>query len=285
MKTKSVYVTMPELQSQSFGFDAVCLPPDRQIPLHRQVTWELSCVVTGAGTRLLSEVSEPFAAGETVLVPPGMPHCWYFRNDVTDADGNIGNISIFFSPRLLERISEDFPEMSETVLQIVSQKDALVFSGEAGRRLLATMQRMVGENSRRRLLSFLDLLVTIAEAETVRKIADTHVRSRDAVKMSQILSYVNCNFARTVTIDEISRHIGMNRTSFCSFFKRHTGMTFTAYLNEKRLGHACELLHDPDRNINEICAAVGLPDTPYFCRLFKKRFAQTPTEYRNGLND
>ena len=31
----------------SFVFDAVCLPPDLQIPLHSQASWELSCIITG----------------------------------------------------------------------------------------------------------------------------------------------------------------------------------------------------------------------------------------------
>ena len=34
---------------KSLNFDAVCLPPDKQIPLHSQSTWELSCVITGEG--------------------------------------------------------------------------------------------------------------------------------------------------------------------------------------------------------------------------------------------
>lgn len=74
---------------KSLDFDAVCLPPDKHIPLHSQSTWELSCVITGEGTRVLGDVSERFSAGDTVLIPPATPHCWYFDSSKTDAEGNI----------------------------------------------------------------------------------------------------------------------------------------------------------------------------------------------------
>ena len=36
-------------------------------------------------------------------------------------------------------------------------------------------------------------------------------------------------------------------------------------------------------SIYEIGASVGLTDTPYFCRIFKKKFGMTPTEYRRSV--
>ena len=100
--------------------------------------------------------------------------------------------------------------------------------------------------------------------------------------MTQIKSFVNCNYMHEIKIDEIASHIGMNRSSFCSFFKKETGQTFTHYLNEKRISLACELLENEDMNINEIGQAVGIPDTPYFCRIFKTFKGLTPTEYRTS---
>ena len=57
----------------------------------------------GEGTRLLSDVSEPFAEGEVVMIPSGVQHCWYFNKDKTDKDGNIENITIFFNGVFFEQ--------------------------------------------------------------------------------------------------------------------------------------------------------------------------------------
>ena len=46
---------------------------------------------------------------------------------------------------------------------------------------------------------------------------------------------------------------------------------------------AAASLKTSDQSIYEIGASVGLTDTPYFCRIFKKKFGMTPTEYRKSF--
>ena len=270
---------------KSLDFDAVCLPPDKQIPLHSQSTWELSCVITGEGTRVLGDVSERFSAGDTVLIPPATPHCWYFDRSKIDAEGNIENVSIFFHGELLANLQALFPEMSAPMAHITAQKSAIIFSGESREAIYSTMLRMRNETSAKRLLSLLEILLIIAEDKTGRAISGVQPMSRQQMRIAQIKSFVNCNYMHKISIDEIASHIGMSRSSFCSFFKRETGQTFTEYLNEKRIELACELLENKEMNINEVGQAVGIPDTPYFCRFFKTIKGVTPTEYRNRVKN
>ena len=78
----------------------------------------------------------------------------------------------------------------------------------------------------------------------------------------------------------VARHIGMNRTSFCIFFKRTTGQTFVTYLNEHRIRLACQLLRQKKMSVSEICYAVGFNDVPYFNRVFKRCNGVTPRKYK-----
>ena len=247
-----------------------------------QSTWELSCVITGEGTRLLGDISENFFPGDTVLIPPGIPHSWYFNREKTDADGNIENVSIFFPNDLLTNLQACFPEMCAPMIHISALKDALIFSGETRKEIYSTMLRMRNETPTKRVLSLLEILLFIAQDKTGRVISGIRPLNRQEMRMTQIKSFVNCNYMHEIKIDEIASHIGMNRSSFCSFFKKETGQTFTHYLNEKRISLACELLENEDMNINEIGQAVGIPDTPYFCRIFKTFKGLTPTEYRTS---
>ena len=75
----------------------------------------------------------------------------------------------------------------------------------------------------------------------------------------------------------------MNKSAFCTFIKKETGMTFTNYVNDIRLNLAAASLKTSDQSIYEIGASVGLADTSYFCRIFKKKFGMTPTEYRKSF--
>ena len=267
--------------NKSLEYEYICIPPDKQIPMHSQKTWELSCVITGEGTRLLSEVSEPFKAGETVLVPPGVPHCWHFNKDKTDADGNIANVTMFFSSDFLNNLASCFPEFNESITHLTKLGNATIFTGEVLSRVYNLMLRMRDETTEKRILSFLEILLIIAEDKTGRMIVNSRVRSRSERRMAQIKSYVNCNYSRDISINEVVAHVGMNKSSFCSFIKRETGMTFTGYLNNLRLSLAAELLKDSDISVAEAGSKVGLQDSPYFCRLFKKKYGVTPTKYRN----
>ena len=82
-----------------------------------------------------------------------------------------------------------------------------------------------------------------------------------------------------ITLDDVARHVGMNRTSFCIFFKKVSGKTFVTYLNEYRIELACRLLKQQKVSVAEICYQVGFNNVPYFNRVFKKMKGVSPSEY------
>ena len=45
------------------------------------------------------------------MIPPEIPHCWYFEGDDTDAQGRIANITVTFDNDFLDRCSGTFPEL------------------------------------------------------------------------------------------------------------------------------------------------------------------------------
>ena len=85
---------------------------------------------------------------------------------------------------------------------------------------------------------------------------------------------------RDITLDMIAAHVGMNRSSFCIFFKRLTGQTFTHYLTRYRIDQARYLLTHTDHSVSQICYESGFNDVPYFCRTFKKNTGVTPMAIR-----
>jgi AraC-like DNA-binding protein len=92
-----------------------------------------------------------------------------------------------------------------------------------------------------------------------------------------------CNAKRRISVSEISRHIGMSKSSFCIFFKKATGKTFVNYLNEYRIETACQLLNTTKNSVSDICYEVGFEDIPYFNRVFKKTKSMSPKEYRGHI--
>ncbi|HOJ10449.1 MAG TPA: response regulator [Clostridiales bacterium] len=96
-----------------------------------------------------------------------------------------------------------------------------------------------------------------------------------------ILQYVNENYCKDTSLSDISEIFTVNPSYISQLFKKQTGITFTEYLTNLRVGHACNLLKSTCFSINEIAEKAGFNDYYYFTRVFKKVTGMTPTHYRN----
>ena len=89
---------------------------------------------------------------------------------------------------------------------------------------------------------------------------------------------------RTVIVEPYENmpaaEVGMNRSAFCSYFKRCKGMTFSQFVTQYRLNTACELLKHSQKGVSEICYLVGFNDLPHFIRIFTKSIGTSPSKYR-----
>lgn len=105
-------------------------------------------------------------------------------------------------------------------------------------------------------------------------------RSKSLEKMKLILKYVENNYMEKITIEDIANEVGLSQSHFMKYFKNTMGTSFVDYLNEYRLTMASRLLISSDSSILAIASEVGFENLSYFNRIFKKRFGQTPREYR-----
>lgn len=273
---------MLQTEKQSFVFDSVHLAPEEQIGLHRQSTWEVCHVIIGSGMRLIGDRTEPFQSGEVVMVPPDIPHCWYFDNHVTDSEGRIANTAVMFSTDFLDNCSAVFPELGECIGRLKERRDAVKFGCEKSVDIIAILEEMRGLSAAERVAPMIKLLLLIASTDCESVVGKYRKIDKEKNRLNQIQVYVVCNAKREITLDDVARHVGMNRASFCIFFKKAMGKTFVNYLNEYRIELACQLLEQKKLAVSEICYQVGFNNVPYFNRVFKRLKGVAPTEYRSG---
>ena len=101
-------------------------------------------------------------------------------------------------------------------------------------------------------------------------------------KILPILNYIEDNYNRNPTIDDMSRIINTSPQYLCRLFKETLNMRPFTYLTKYRLQKAKELLvTDLNMKICDISKAVGYNDESYFCLLFKRNEGITPLEFRN----
>lgn len=80
---------------------------------------------------------------------------------------------------------------------------------------------------------------------------------RDVRRMQQIAAYVMAHYVHAISLKEIAAEVGMNRSAFCSYFKRCKGMTFSQFVTQYRLNTACELLKHSQKQVSEIATWSG----------------------------
>lgn len=103
-------------------------------------------------------------------------------------------------------------------------------------------------------------------------------------KFTELMQYIDDNFAEPLTLDFISSHVGFSKYHFIRLFKEYTGSTFYDYLTNKRIQHAQYLLSS-DMGITDIAFSCGFNNQTSFCRSFKNIVGCPPTEYRQKLRN
>jgi two-component system response regulator YesN len=113
----------------------------------------------------------------------------------------------------------------------------------------------------------------IEEISQGRKRMNLHI-------FEKAIEYINENFRKEITLDDVSAHIHISSYYFSHGFKKFTGMTFIEYLTKIRIKEAKKLLLTTDLNIGEVGKKVGYDDPNYFGRVFKNIEGIPPSKFR-----
>jgi len=94
------------------------------------------------------------------------------------------------------------------------------------------------------------------------------------------LEYIDLHLAEELSRTAVASQCRLSPSYFGSLFKEATGVSFSDYVNLKRVERAKLLLENSELNIAEISEQVGFSDQSYFCQVFRKLALMTPTQYR-----
>lgn len=284
MEDTAIPYELPEVENHSFFFIDQRVEPSLEAKLHRHDAWELYYVVHGRGNRMAGDTLQPFAAGDVALIPPSMLHRWEYVADSADEDGCVRYLMVAFSHSLVERWMEVFPELRNRLFGVSFPTDALKFGPESSRTIRKVLSEMNGMDELGRLSAMFRLLPVIYTTSD-RTFAGKPMRiERDVRRMQQICAYVMKHYVHSIALDDIAAEVGMNRSAFCSYFKRCKGMTFSQFVTQYRLNTACDLLKHSQKSVSEICYLVGFNDLPHFVRVFTSIIGMSPSRYRKQLN-
>ena len=122
---------------------------------------------------------------------------------------------------------------------------------------------------------FLDYLLRSIEhlpAQAANRLQDFYIR--------EAITFIKENYACDISIEDIARRTGLNRSYFGKVFKAAVGKSPQQYLIGFRMTKAAELLKLTAMPVAEVGQAVGYPNQLHFSRAFKGVYGVSPREWR-----
>lgn len=84
-----------------------------------------------------------------------------------------------------------------------------------------------------------------------------------------------------VTIQDLSREIGINRTYLSNFINETYGENFNNWINGLRINEAkYKILTTSEDSLSEIARKVGFADLAHFSKIFKRKEGISPSDWK-----
>lgn len=97
-----------------------------------------------------------------------------------------------------------------------------------------------------------------------------------------VMRYLGEHFDQPLTLDALSRALGVSKYHLSHLFSERLGMNFRSYLNALRVERARLLLTSTASPITQICYECGFENQRTFNRAFLAACGITPTRYRES---
>jgi AraC-like DNA-binding protein len=245
---------------------------------HFHPEMELTLFHAGQGTRFVGDHMEPFMAGDLVLLGERLPHYWH-------AKGASRGISVqwHFAD---EHPFWAFPENIDIGEFFKRSAHGMAVTGKTAEAVAPLMRELSRCSGTGQLGIFLIILSRLSNAPH----GDLRLLSTNAFNippesshqsaMAKAVRYLVANFRDEVRLEYLLEKCRMSRATFARQFKRHSGHSFSGFLNRLRLQAACRELEKSDRSVLDISLACGFPQISFFNRLFRRELKCNPTDYR-----
>lgn len=104
--------------------------------------------------------------------------------------------------------------------------------------------------------------------------------SPHAERLLSVCSYLNEHCTENLTLENAARLAGFSKFYFTRLFKEFTNVSFTQYLNQKRISLAEGLLANPEYSITQVAMLTGFSSPSAFNRIFRQIKGCSPTRFR-----
>jgi AraC-like DNA-binding protein/mannose-6-phosphate isomerase-like protein (cupin superfamily) len=249
---------------------------------HYHEEHELIYYVKGKGTRVVGDNLSEFKERDLVLVGAGLPHLWKNSEDVEKEGLDVIVIKFDTKHSVFSLLST--PEFGQINRLFHLSQCGVKFSVKAAKQIHELILAMISSEPAMQIILFLQVIQILSKSLDMELLASPEFSlpktNSEEQRLHRIIDFLSNNYTNQLTLEDISNAAAMTPNSLCRFFKTRTNKTIFKYLNEFRVGKACELLINGEHSITEVCFETGFNSLTSFNRVFKEVKSVTPRDFK-----
>ena len=114
--------------------------------------------------------------------------------------------------------------------------------------------------------------------------AQLRAQRATTTSIADLQSWLGDHLDEDLGVEELAAHVGMSSRTFARVFRRETGTTPAAFVEELRVETARRLLETTDLTVAVVASRVGVKHAETLHRAFHRRLGTTPDRYRQHFS-
>jgi AraC-like DNA-binding protein len=246
---------------------------------HFHPEFELTFIEVAKGNRHIASHSASYEGSDLVFIGSNIPHLNFDYGIKTDYEKVVLQIKADF-------FKNDFINTAELVSihrLFENSKQVICFNGKTKAAVGKRLKKIHLLPYFEQFIEVLSLFQILAISEESHFLLDQPFEqlynTKEQSRLKIIYNFIENNYHRAISIEEISNLTHLSKAAFCRYFKKMTRLTFTDFLNQYRIEQAKKLLQT-DKNISETSFECGFESLSYFNKIFKKVVGENPSQYK-----
>ncbi|WP_163379660.1 AraC family transcriptional regulator [Cyclobacterium sp. SYSU L10401] len=256
---------------------------------HFHPEYQLFLVLKGRGTRFVGDDMRTFKAHDLVFSGPNLPHLWRNDQEYFEKDSQLmtHGIVVYFPENFIGRELLQKEEFEELQGLLGKASLGLEILGETNEKIRPLLINLLDQKGLEKIIGLLRILLLMARSTEVNPIVQAGYvnanKESEKDRMSRVYAFVMDHFQQAIKLEEVAGLINMSSSSFSRYFKSRMNKSFSDFLSEVRISHACKLLHKENLNISEVSYECGFNTLSNFNRQFKEKMNMTPLAYKKDF--
>ncbi|MFC5704335.1 helix-turn-helix domain-containing protein [Cohnella faecalis] len=105
----------------------------------------------------------------------------------------------------------------------------------------------------------------------------------ERIRLKPVLDFVETKIDERIAVEDACRLANMSYYYFVKFFKKIMGLSFTEYVNFRKIKRAEQLLLTRDLSVSEVGDQIGMANMAHFYKMFKRFNGCSPKEFQRKM--